>query len=67
MKEYQTPLSLAGTGVVLIIVGMAVEALVPKIANIGGFIITVGWAAIIIAVIIFLINLVRGAFGGPSA
>ena len=59
---YQTPLGLAGTGVILIIAGMAVEALIPKIANIGHFVAGVGWVAIIIAVILFLILLVRGAF-----
>lgn len=62
MNEYKTPLSIAGMGVILIIVGMAVEALVPRIANIGHFVTGVGWAAIILAVIVFLIALIRSTF-----
>lgn len=61
MEVYRSPLNLAGVGVVLIIVGMAVEALVPRIANIGSFVQSVGWAVIVLAVVLFLINLVRGA------
>jgi Na+-transporting methylmalonyl-CoA/oxaloacetate decarboxylase gamma subunit len=67
MKEFQTPLSLAGTGVILIIVGMAVEALVPKIANIGHFVAGVGWVAIFVAILIFLIALISRLFNSPPA
>jgi hypothetical protein len=59
LNNNQTPLSVAGTGIILIIVGMAVRALVPKLAEVGAFVITVGWAAIAIAVILFIISLVR--------
>ena len=60
-ENYRSPINLALTGVVLIIAGMAVESLIPRIANIGHFVQSVGWVAIVVAVILFLIDLVRGA------
>lgn len=60
MQNYKNPLSIAGTGVILIIVGLAVKALIPRLIEVGAFVVTVGWIAIAVAVIIFIIDLIHG-------
>lgn len=61
MSPYRNSITLGLVGVVLIIVGMAVQALIPVLAGIGAFVVGVGWVLIAIAVIIFIIDLIRGA------
>lgn len=60
MERYNNPLSLALTGICLIIVGMLVVAFLPIIANVGAFVVKVGYAFIVIAVVLFIIKLIKG-------
>lgn len=55
----RTPLSVAGTGIILIVIGLAVKALVPRLVEVGSFVVTIGWAALIIAALLFVIELVQ--------
>lgn len=60
MFEDRTPLGLGLTGVVLIIVGLAVKALIPKLVEVGAFVVGAGWVIIAIAVVLFIIALIKG-------
>lgn len=60
-ETYRSPVNLALTGVVLVIAGLAVSTLIPVIANVGAFVVKVGYVLIVVAVVLFLIDLVRGA------
>ncbi len=57
---YNNSIVLGITGVVLIIVGLAVQALLPVLAGVGAFTIGVGWVLIAIAVIVLIIEILRG-------
>lgn len=60
--EARNSWGMAGTGIILVIVGMVVEALIPRLTEVGNFITSVGWVVIVIAVVLFIIGLVRGTF-----
>jgi predicted acyltransferase len=65
MLDDRSPLGLGLTGVVLIIVGLAVKALIPKLVEVGSFVVGAGWVLIAIAVVLFLIQLVKGGAPRP--
>lgn len=60
MLEDRTPLGIALSGVVLIVVGLAVKALIPKLVEVGSFVVGAGWVFIFIAVILFIIGVIKG-------
>lgn len=60
MLQDRTPLGLAAAGAVLIIVGLAVKALLPRLAEVGAFVVGAGWVVIFIAVLLFIISLFTG-------
>lgn len=60
MLDDRTPMGIAATGVVLVIVGYAVQELVPRLVKTGGFVAGAGWVALAIALILFIISLVKG-------
>ena len=60
MLEDRTPLGIAVAGVFLIIIGMVVKSLLPRLAEVGGFVIAVGWFAIVVGILWFIYTLLTG-------
>lgn len=56
----RNPLGLALTGVILIVIGLAVKALLPRLFEVGLFVVNVGYVAIAVAVIWFIILILTG-------
>lgn len=63
MLDDRTPLGLAATGAVLVIIGYAVQELIPRLIKTGGFVASAGWVVLTIALILFLVGLFKG--GSP--
>lgn len=61
MRENQTPVSIALSGAILVVVGLVVKAYLPRLLEVGAFIVWLGWAFIVVAAILFVIGLIRRA------
>ncbi len=66
MNNNSTPLGVVGTGVILVIIGYAIQELMPRLVKTGGFVAAAGWVAIAVGAIWFLVLVVSKLLnGGP--
>lgn len=54
---------LIGLGVALVIVGYVLEVIAPTFLKAEQFAVTVGFVCIVVGVLVWLFNLIRGSFG----
>ncbi len=63
MQPSRNNLGLVGLGVALVIVGYVAEVLAPSFMKAEEFAVTVGFICIVVGILIWLFNWLRGSFG----
>lgn len=60
--EYRTPVGIAIAGIILVVVGLFIKDLLTQFTDVGSFLVSVGYVALIVALVVGLIVLLRSLF-----